>query len=42
MVNYLYDPEDVISNHEAFMSQRKNQMSKALQKAYDRMQLAGG
>ncbi|MDX2478586.1 MAG: malonyl-CoA decarboxylase family protein [Gammaproteobacteria bacterium] len=41
MVNYLYDPDDVISNHEAFISQRKITMSKALQKAYDRMQLTG-
>lgn len=41
MVNYLYDPEDVVSNHEAFISQRKITMSKALQKAYDRMQLTG-
>jgi len=41
MVNYLYDPEDVISNHEAFISQQKITMSKALQKAYDRMQLTG-
>lgn len=41
MVNYLYDPEDVVSNHEAFISQQKITMSKALQKAYDRIQLTG-
>ena len=39
MVNYLYDPEDVISNHEAFISKRKITMSKSLQKSHDRMQL---
>ena len=38
MVNYLYNPEDVISNHEAFVSQHKIMMSKSLQKEYDRMQ----
>ena len=38
MVNYLYNPEEVISNHEAFITQNRIMMSKPLQKEYDRMQ----
>ena len=38
MVNYLYNPEEVISNHEAFVTHNKIMMSKSLQKEFERMQ----
>jgi malonyl-CoA decarboxylase len=36
MVNYLYDPEQVIANHEAFVQDGRIVMSRALQREYDR------
>jgi hypothetical protein len=36
MVNYRYDPEQVVANHEAFVQEGRIVMSKALQREYDR------
>jgi len=36
MVNYLYDPEQVVTNHEAFVQNGRIVMSRALQREYDK------
>lgn len=36
MVNYRYDPEQVVANHEAFVHEGRVVMSKALQREYDK------
>lgn len=36
MVNYRYDPEQVVANHEAFVREGRVVMSKALQREYDK------
>jgi len=40
MVNYRYDPDQVVANHEAFVHEGRIVMSKALQREYDK-HLAG-
>ncbi|MCB1775531.1 MAG: malonyl-CoA decarboxylase family protein, partial [Gammaproteobacteria bacterium] len=40
MVNYRYDPEQVVANHEAFVQDARIVMSRALQREYDK-HLAG-
>lgn len=36
MVNYRYDPEQVVTNHEAFVQEGRIVMSRSLQREYDR------
>jgi len=36
MVNYRYDPEQVVANHEAFVREGRIVMSRALQREYDK------
>ena len=36
MVNYLYNPEQVVANHEAFVHEGRISMSRALQREYDK------
>ncbi len=36
MVNYRYDPDQVVNNHEAFVHEGRIAMSRALQREYDR------
>jgi malonyl-CoA decarboxylase len=36
MVNYLYDPDQVITNHESFVQDGRIAMSRALQREYDK------
>ena len=40
MVNYRYDPDQVVANHEAFVQAGRVAMSRALQKDHDKY-LAG-
>ena len=36
MVNYLYDPDQVVTNHEAFLQEGRIAMSRTLQREYDK------
>ena len=36
MVNYRYEPEQVVANHEAFVLERRIIMSKPLRREYDK------
>jgi malonyl-CoA decarboxylase len=36
MVNYRYDPEQVVANHEAFVQEGRIVMSRSLQREFDR------
>jgi malonyl-CoA decarboxylase len=36
MVNYRYDPDQVVANHEAFVQAGRIVMSRALQREYDK------
>jgi malonyl-CoA decarboxylase len=36
MVNYLYDPDQVVTNHEAFLQEGRIVMSRTLQREYDK------
>ena len=36
MVNYRYDPDQVVANHEAFVQEGRIVMSRSLQREYDR------
>ena len=40
MVNYRYDPDQVVANHEAFVQAGRIVMSRNLQREYDK-QIAG-
>ena len=41
MVNYRYDPDQVVANHEAFVQEGRIVMSRSLQREYDK-HVAGG